>query len=83
MENKPSVLTIKLNGDPSWMCYVELGPEIDNMSTLKAQIASSMKIKTNEEAKLYSEDGVELLEDDFYFLKSDEEYFYSPKGISF
>lgn len=80
MENSQNTITVALNGDPASSVRVELNQDLDSLPLLKQQIASCFKIKLHSNAWLYSAEGIEILDDDFYFVKAGDSYFYAPKG---
>jgi len=71
-----------LNGDSSKQVKIFLSEEIDSMKALKKLIAKEFGLKPKTESRLFGPKGVEMIGNDYLFMKSNEEYYYSPKGRS-
>ena len=62
---------------------IEIDQEIEGMEQLKKLVCRTLGLKNAASLRLFTEDGVELFGDDFFFMNNDDTLYVSESGEDF
>ena len=75
---------MRINGRlPPTETEIEIDQEIEGMEQLKKLVCRTLGLKNAASLRLFTEDGVELFGDDFFFMNNDDTLYVSVSGEDF
>ena len=83
MESTKPEFTFRLNGNSEKEVKLKIEETTENLDQLKRDVARKFHYKSSARSRLYTPKGIELLDDDFVFIKENPVYYFAPRGEDF